>query len=126
MGARNWDFNLDAGTKSNLPDPIGYRMTMDEVSAVGDKRKKSANTALLEKKAWETVMTPVQSVGMNIFMIWMSGSSPGIFSVMMLSYSLTSITGQFSNLNRAFEPFVQGGIDVTLQKIAYFAICTAS
>ncbi len=31
---------------------------------------------------------------------------------MMLGYSITSITGQFSNMNRAFEPFVQGGIDV--------------
>lgn len=123
---RNWDFNFDSG-KKNLPNPIGYGMQVEEASsAVGDKRKKQANKALLEKKAWETVMAPVQSVGMNIFMIWMSGSSPGIFSVMMLGYSITSITTQFGNLNRSFEPYVQGGIDVTLQKVAYFAICTAS
>merc|ERR1712194_69254 len=100
-------------------------MTMDEGGGAGDKRKsKNANQELLEKKAWETAITPIQSVGMNLFMLWMSGSSPGIFNVMILGYCLTSIVGQFSRVNVAFTAFKS--IDTTLQKLAYLALCTVS
>merc|ERR1712032_1240251 len=91
----------------------------------GDKRKsKTAHEELLEKKAWETCLAPIQSVGMNLFMLWMSGSSPGIFNVMILGYCLTSIVGQFSRVNTAFVSFKS--IDTTLQKLAYLALCSVS
>merc|ERR1740129_1693169 len=91
----------------------------------GDKRKtKASNTELLEKKAWEMAIAPIQSVGMNLFMLWMSGSSPGIFNVMILVYCLTSIVGQFSRVNSAFVSFKT--IDTTLQKLAYLALCSVS
>merc|ERR1719221_286128 len=91
----------------------------------GDKRKsKTTNQELLEKKAWEIAIAPIQSVGMNLFMLWMSGSSPGIFNVMILGYCLTSIVGQFSRVNTAFVSFKS--IDTTLQKLAYLALCSVS
>merc|ERR1719291_1125336 len=98
-------------------------MTMDDGSS-GDKRRKSNNQDLLEKKAWETAIAPIQSVGMNLFMLWMSGSSPGIFNVMILGYCLTSIFGQFSRVNTAFATFKT--VDTTLQKLAYLALCSVS
>merc|ERR1712151_273160 len=92
---------------------------------MGDKRKtKASNQELLEKKAWEMGIGPIQSAGMNLFMLWMSGSSPGIFNVMILGYCLTSIVGQFSRVNTAFTAFKS--IDTTLQKLAYLALCTVS
>merc|ERR1712194_393424 len=100
-------------------------MTMDEGGGAGDKRKsKNANQELLEKKAWETAITPIQSVGMNLFMLWMSGSSPGIFNVMILGYCLTSIFGQYSRVNVAFANFK--AIDTTLQKLSYLGLCSVS
>merc|ERR1740129_2018641 len=91
----------------------------------GDKRKnKTSNQELMEKKAWEIAVAPIQSVGMNLFMLWMSGSSPGIFNVMILGYCLTSIVSQFSRVNAAFVSFKT--IDTTLQKLAYLALCSVS
>merc|ERR1712050_316868 len=99
--------------------------TADDGGGGGDKRKtKASNQELLEKKAWELAIAPVQSVGMNLFMLWMSGSSPGIFNVMILGYCLTSIVGQFSRVNTAFTAFKT--IDTTLQKLAYLALCSVS
>mmetsp|Transcript_43384 Transcript_43384/g.86204 ORF Transcript_43384/g.86204 Transcript_43384/m.86204 type:complete len:171 (-) Transcript_43384:123-635(-) len=122
----NWDFNLDigGGMKNGMDDPPGYKMTMDDGSGGGKLKSKSSNQELLEKKAWEIAITPIQSVGMNLFMLWMSGSSPGIFNVMILGYCFTSIAGQFSRVNTAFANFKT--VDTTLQKFAYLALCSVS
>merc|ERR1719203_1683718 len=97
-------------------------MNMDDSAA--KSKGKSSNQELLEKKAWEIAISPIQSVGMNLFMLWMSGSSPGIFSVMILGYCLSSIIGQFSKVGAAFATFKT--IDTTLQKLAYLALCSVS
>merc|ERR1712060_556470 len=110
--------------KAGLDNPPGYGLKMDETSAAAKGKSKTSNQELLEKKAWETAIAPIQSVGMNLFMLWMSGSSPGIFNVMILGYCLTSIVGQFSRVNTAFTAFKS--IDTTLQKLAYLALCTVS
>jgi len=126
-GRSNWDFaHLDVHGKAGLDDPPGFGITAEsESNSGGDKRKgKTTNQDLLEKKAWEIAIGPIQSVGMNLFMLWMSGSSPGIFNVMILGYCLTSIIGQFSRVNAAFANFKT--IDTTLQKFAYLALCTVS
>merc|ERR1712039_536015 len=112
------------GSKGGLDDPPGYRMSMDDGSAAAKGKSKTSNQELLEKKAWEIAIAPIQSVGMNLFMLWMSGSSPGIFNVMILGYCLTSIVGQFSRVNTAFTAFKS--IDTTLQKLAYLALCSVS
>merc|ERR1719221_102460 len=99
---------------------------MDDSGGQGGKTKMKSThqEQLLEKKAWEIAINPIQNVGMNLFMLWMSGSSPGIFNVMILGYCFTSIIGQFSRVNTAFLSFKT--IDTTLQKLAYLALCTVS
>merc|ERR1712007_200575 len=91
---------------------------------MGKRRGRTTNQELLQKKAWETAIAPIQSVGMNLFMLWMSGSSPGIFNVMILGYCLTSIIGQYSRINTVFANFKS--IDTTMQKLAYFGLCSVS
>merc|ERR1712007_361263 len=108
--------------EKGLEDPIGYKMTLDD--AGGARKNKTQHNALLDKKAWDTASSPIHQVGMNLFMLWMSGSSPGIFNVMILGYCLTSIFGQFSRMSAAFAPFKT--IDTTFHKLAYFALCTVS
>merc|ERR1711933_407420 len=88
------------------------------------KMKSTHQEQLLEKKAWEAAIAPIQSVGMNLFMLWMSGSSPGIFNIMILGYCLTSIAGQYSRVNQVFASYKT--IDTTLQKLAYLALCSVS
>uniref|UniRef100_A0A7S1FL57 ER membrane protein complex subunit 4 n=1 Tax=Noctiluca scintillans TaxID=2966 RepID=A0A7S1FL57_NOCSC len=121
---RNWDFHLDVPGKGNLEDPLGYKWSMDDGNGAKSKSRTANQEELLKKKAWETAATPIQSLGMNLFMLWMSGSSPGIFSVMLLGYCMTSIVSQFSRINTVFLRFK--GIDTTMQKMAYFALCTVS
>merc|ERR1719197_1511611 len=101
-------------------------MTMDDSGGSGGKTKvkTSHQEQLLEKKAWEIAIAPIQSVGMNLFMLWMSGSSPGIFNVMILTYCFTSILSQYGRINTAFQHFK--AIDTTLQKLAYFGLCSVS
>merc|ERR1712078_707729 len=91
---------------------------------MGGMKTKPGQQSILEKMAWETAITPIQSVGMNLFMLWMSGSSPGIFNVMILGYCLTSIISQYGRINQAFLPYKS--IDTTLQKLAYFGLCSVS
>eukprot|EP00405_Crypthecodinium_cohnii_P037853 CAMPEP_0206543200 /NCGR_PEP_ID=MMETSP0325_2-20121206/10692_1 /ASSEMBLY_ACC=CAM_ASM_000347 /TAXON_ID=2866 /ORGANISM="Crypthecodinium cohnii, Strain Seligo" /LENGTH=168 /DNA_ID=CAMNT_0054041535 /DNA_START=53 /DNA_END=559 /DNA_ORIENTATION=+ len=121
----NWDFNFEtAKGEAGLADPPGFKVTSDEGAANKGKGGKATNTELLERKAWEVSITPIQSVGMNLFMLWMSGSSPSIFPVMIVGWSFTSIISQFSRVNTAFQNFKS--IDTTLQKLAYLALCSVS
>jgi len=118
--ANRWGIQIR--NQSNMPDPIGFKI-QPEAALVGTK-KNAENKALMERKAWETASAPIQSAGMSIFMLWMSGSSPGIFSVLMVTYCLSSIVTQFSNVHKAFEHF--SSVDTTLQKLCYLALCAAS
>mmetsp|Transcript_36530 Transcript_36530/g.66954 ORF Transcript_36530/g.66954 Transcript_36530/m.66954 type:complete len:168 (+) Transcript_36530:68-571(+) len=122
----NWDFShLDkGGGKGGLDDPPGFKMNMDDAAGSNARKNKAANQELLEKKAWEVATVPIQSIGMNLFMLWMSGSSPGIFNVMILGYCLTSIISHFSRINTSFANFKT--VDTTLPKLAYLGLCTAS
>ena len=116
-----WDFSHLDSRVAGIQDPIGYRL--DDGNAAG-KTSKGINKDLLEKKAWEVAVAPIQSLGMNFFFLWMSGSSPGIFTIMIYGYCLTSIVGQFAKANVAFQSFKT--IDTTLQWLAYLALSSVS
>merc|ERR1711982_44638 len=66
----------------------------------------------------------MQIVGMNIFMLWMSGFAPGIINAMALGYCAISIIGELTKMQEVFLPFKD--IDTTYQKMAYFILCTMS
>ena len=142
MSSKRWDFKLDvsdhpsslqAGVKKNLPDPLvlGYSHSstspylVPAATAQGQTLKKTQQTVdkgFLDKKAWEACIQPVSAAGMNLFMIWMMGSSPGIFGIMMLVYGLTSSFATLKNVNNVFLPFQHQGLDCSLQKIAYVVL----
>lgn len=57
------------------------------------------------KKAWEVALGPVKSLPMTFIMMYMSGNSLQIFSIMMVFMAFkTPITG-LMNTNQAFERF---------------------
>jgi len=58
-----------------------------------------------------------------MFMLWMSGTAPGIFSVMIVGYSISQILTTLGSVNKAFD--IIKGVDCTLQKLSYLGICTA-
>jgi hypothetical protein len=60
----NWDFtnlNQESSNGLKLADPIGFKCE-DPNAVVAKKQEGTANKALLEKKAWEAAIAPVQQV----------------------------------------------------------------
>ena len=57
------------------------------------------------KKAWEIALAPVKSLPMTVIMMYMSGNSLQIFSIMMVFMAFKNpITGLMAT-NQAFERF---------------------
>merc|ERR1712216_1092247 len=79
-----------------------------------------------EKKSWEMAVAPGKAVFMNLFMLWMGGSTPGIFSVLILGYVCSSTTQSLLNNQEAFAAFRALDVDCTLQRLTYIAINVAT
>lgn len=57
------------------------------------------------KKAWEVALAPVKSLPMTFIMMYMSGNSLQIFSIMMVLMAFKNPIMGLVNTNQAFEPF---------------------
>lgn len=57
------------------------------------------------KKAWEIALGPVKSLPMTAIMMYMSGSSLQIFSIMMVVMAFKNPLVGLMNTNQAFERF---------------------
>ncbi|UPQ99771.1 DUF1077 domain-containing protein [Chloropicon primus] len=64
--------------------------------------------ALMEQKAWEFAQSTVKQVGMYAFMMYMSGGSVHIFSIMMTFTGLYQPLMAIFNSGKAFEKFSKG------------------
>ncbi len=57
------------------------------------------------KKAWEVALAPVKSLPMTAIMMYMSGNSLQIFSIMMVVMAFKNPLMGLMNTNQAFERF---------------------
>lgn len=57
------------------------------------------------KKAWEVALAPVKSLPMTFIMMYMSGNSLQIFSIMMVFMAFKNPIMGLANTNQAFERF---------------------
>ncbi|KGQ08304.1 putative membrane protein [Beauveria bassiana D1-5] len=57
------------------------------------------------KKAWEVALAPVKSLPMTLIMMYMSGNSLQIFSIMMVFMAFKNPIMGLANTNQAFERF---------------------
>lgn len=57
------------------------------------------------KKAWEVALGPVKSLPMTFIMMYMSGNSLQIFSIMMVFMAFKTPIGGLMSTNQAFERF---------------------
>ena len=65
---------------------------------------------------------PGQQLLMTAFMLWMSGNSLQIFSIMMLSMALWKPISEMLNVQTRFARFADSGVDMTLPKITFIAL----
>ncbi|CEM15696.1 unnamed protein product [Vitrella brassicaformis CCMP3155] len=129
MLGKRWDFQFE--NRTSLPDPIGYRMTLGEaegstLSSRKTRERSSRHASIVESKAWEAALAPGKSIGMTIFMLWMGGSSPGIFSILIMGYGAINTVKSLFGLNAAFASFETAKVNVMLQKLVYVLINLAA
>ena len=76
------------------------------------------------KKAWEVALAPVKNLPMTAIMMYMSGNSLQIFSIMMVFMAFKNPVMGIIGTNQAFEKFAtQNNSDKILQvKLAYVAM----
>ncbi|PHH87448.1 hypothetical protein CDD83_8858 [Cordyceps sp. RAO-2017] len=116
---------------SGVPDPVGF-----SASTPGSKKKdgrsqppRKAPTSdemetLKLKKAWEVALAPVKSLPMTAIMMYMSGNSLQIFSIMMVFMAFKNPLVGLMSTNQAFERFQTDGNAAKLlqTKLVYVAM----
>merc|ERR1711970_404665 len=114
---RRWRAGTSSGgdlalTKPDSLNPSGYNSALylaglKEDHAEGDHASRSSvdKDALMAKKAWESAQSQMKQVGMYAFMMYMSGGSVHIFSIMMTFNGLYQPLMAILNSGKAFEKF---------------------
>ncbi|KAL8789013.1 MAG: hypothetical protein Q9195_007033 [Heterodermia aff. obscurata] len=134
-----WAIQLDSPPKRNLNaprprDPPGY------TASSGSKRQASkpslarktpttAETDTLKiKKSWELAIAPAKQLPMNAIMMYMSGNSLQIFSIMMVFMLFKGPIMGLVQTNQVFTRFETEGTRKTLWmvKLVYVAMQLAA
>merc|ERR1711907_235812 len=115
---RRWRSGTSSGgdlalTKPDSLNPSGYNNALylaglkedAEGVVIGASRSSVDKDALMEKKAWEFAQSQMKQVGMYAFMMYMSGGSVHIFSIMMTFNCLYQPLMAILNSGKAFEKF---------------------
>ncbi|KAF8473292.1 hypothetical protein BDZ91DRAFT_691621 [Kalaharituber pfeilii] len=98
-------------SQSRIPDPPGFG---GNSNAGGGKQKappakpppsQSETDTLFLKKSWELALSPTKSLPMNFIMMYMSGNTLQIFSIMMVWMLFTNPLKAIANVNATFRRF---------------------
>jgi len=78
-----WALDFNASKSSDLPSPPGYNplAPVNHTEVVRDQR-------LVIKKSWDLALGPLKQIPMNLFIMYMAGSSISIFPIMMVGMML--------------------------------------
>ncbi|KAI1452540.1 hypothetical protein F4805DRAFT_26952 [Annulohypoxylon moriforme] len=115
---------------SSIPDPPGYPTTVSKKQAKETKvqpRKQPTPEemdTLKLKKAWEVALAPVKNLPMTAIMMYMSGNSLQIFSIMMVFMAFKNPIMGIIATNQAFERFESESnkAKIIQAKLAYVAM----
>lgn len=66
-----------------IPSPPGYTPTGGLFHNVEYMRESDSNLLII-KKSWDLALGPLKQVPMNLFILYMAGSSVSIFPIMMV------------------------------------------
>ncbi|KAK3906002.1 ER membrane protein complex subunit 4 [Staphylotrichum tortipilum] len=98
---------------AGIPDPPGYPSSQSQKDAKDSKSAAAQRTAptpdemdtLKVKKAWEVALGPIKGLPMTAIMMYMSGNSLQIFSIMMVFMAFKNPIMGILGTNQAFERF---------------------
>jgi len=122
-----------------IPDPPGFPSAAAPSAKKRDAAKDAKNQprrpptademdTLKLKKAWEVVINVIKNVPMTAIMMYMSGNSLQIFSIMMVFMAFKNPVMGLVAMNRAFEKFETDGNrgKMVQVKLAYVAVQLAA
>ncbi|KAF8253051.1 hypothetical protein K440DRAFT_593640 [Wilcoxina mikolae CBS 423.85] len=93
---------------SSIPDPPGF-VNLSTTKKSSAKQAPAANPSdtddLFLKKAWEIALAPAKAIPMNAIMMYMSGNSLQIFSIMMTAMLFMNPIKALSTLGSTFSRF---------------------
>jgi len=116
---------------AGIPDPPGFTAaafgSKKQIAAAKQAARTPPTTAEMDtlkmKKAWEVALAPVKQLPMTGFMMYMSGNSLQIFSIMMVMMAFKNPILGLMATNTAFHRFESEGTkqQLAVAKAAYVA-----
>nr|SVE93958.1 EOG090X0GNX [Scapholeberis mucronata] len=99
-----WSIDLSNRNKttSELPSPPGY---LPSTTSIVAETTKETDSSLLIKRSWDVALQPLKQVPMNLFMMYMVGSSISIFPIMMVGMMFVRPIRALFSVNQTFKMF---------------------
>ncbi|CAO0799239.1 unnamed protein product [Mucor circinelloides] len=109
----NWSVDyasLNAANSSKVPNPVGYEPSTLQKYTKNERSNRQGNqdnnqVAIKMKRAWDVAMGPAKSIPMNAIMIYMSGTSLQIFTVMVTAMLFFSPVKAIMTTQQTFSRF---------------------
>jgi len=98
----------------DLPAPPGYSHS---VAVAATEATRETDSSLLIKRSWDIALQPLKSVPMNLFMMYMVGSSISIFPIMMVGMMFVKPIQALVKMNSTFK--MMEGTQAIGQKMVY-------
>ncbi|KAF4636618.1 hypothetical protein G7Y89_g1467 [Cudoniella acicularis] len=101
---------------AGIPDPPGYTAASSAASKTAVRAPPTTEEmdVLKLKKAWEVALAPVKQLPMTAIMMYMSGNSLQMFSIMMVVMAFKNPVMGLMATNQAFEKFESEGTKAKL------------
>merc|ERR1739838_703613 len=99
--------------------PPGYSAS---INVIHDPSRQN-DSSLRAKRLWDMALGPLKQVPMNLFIMYMSGNSMGIFPIMMVGMMIVRPVKTLFTVGQTFKGFEVGangvGVNIILQKIVF-------
>jgi len=118
-----WQFDFSSRSNQNveLPPPPGFSSTGSALVHADASREADPNLRI--KRCWDLALGPFKQVPMNLFIMYMSGSSISIFPIMMVVMMMFRPLKTLFSVKQAFKGFETGanglGVNILGQKLVF-------
>mmetsp|Transcript_23651 Transcript_23651/g.40690 ORF Transcript_23651/g.40690 Transcript_23651/m.40690 type:complete len:192 (+) Transcript_23651:29-604(+) len=127
-GGRKWVFDFSTSVGSpvqhrNISEPPGFQKNGSEANKRLriDDAKPEDIISLKLKRAWDIAKSPGKSMMMTAFMLFMSGNTINIFSIVIIFMALSTPVSSLFSVSAAFRE-MQGNVDLLQPKLVYILL----
>ncbi|KAG1232544.1 hypothetical protein G6F68_008210 [Rhizopus microsporus] len=126
----NWTINYTSlvdNSSSKLPSPRGFKPSTPQKHSRSEKTApvldRHGQAELKMKRAWDVALAPAKSIPMSLFMMYMSGNSLQIFSVVITATMLfIQPIKAIMSVQETFSRFESKESDLTLPKLSFIGL----